>query len=578
MAQLVVREAAEAAAPAPASIVPETIFTAEKGESRVLKSEDVPQDSNLVLKDLKDCNFELGKLSCQGLILKGCSGCTITVEVGTEIASGTVKVSDCGTLDIKAATNIAKFEVTTAESMNVTFNNPDQLGIIKHKELKALSISFMNAKEYNVDLSEQTWNKYVKDALLVTRMYDDEIITTDIIEYEEFLNSKKILPSKLSLDKKEMLRKAKDALKDKRPEGVLHEITGKDGETITLNSAQLPEKPVVMLKNNSNTEIIIEDVSLVKLQMQGCRDCKLYLKETSKIVTGTVEIWECNEISFNTLIKVETLQVDIISGLKCNFLNKDCLGQIVQAGVDNLEVSFDTEPKLNAKLTKETLLAITPTYTPEDKFTQFITRIIEGELLTEEIIRLANDFPTTKREKLIHDRNLAAKNEALQSIASGMLNNVGDKLSDNDSKVLQDISDGSHAAQQAVETTLEERVEHKRQLGNEQFSLKNFQQAAVYYTEAIHIKDDIPSIWANRAMCWLKLSEPSKALNDADKCVELDPKYVKAHFRRGVALVAMERFREACQAFRTTLDLDPKNEAAKSSMILAERKLSQVQQ
>lgn len=107
--------------------------------------------------------------------------------------------------------------------------------------------------------------------------------------------------------------------------------------------------------------------------------------------------------------------------------------------------------------------------------------------------------------------------------------------------------------------------------------------------------------------------------NDADKCVELDPKYVKAHFRRGVALVAMERsssihppsflsllkwwllkvsrslsgisnyFRFRPEKWSGTLNWFSLCVSlrlstykcvlqAKSSMILAERKLSQVQQ
>ena len=99
-------------------------------------------------------------------------------------------------------------------------------------------------------------------------------------------------------------------------------------------------------------------------------------------------------------------------------------------------------------------------------------------------------------------------------------------------------------------------------------------QAAVHYTESIEIVATNPSVWANRAMCWLKLANPTKALADAEKCLELDPKYTKAHFRRGVALLELDRFVDACKAFRTTLDLDPKNAQAKSSMMLAEKKLS----
>ena len=58
---------------------------------------------------------------------------------------------------------------------------------------------------------------------------------------------------------------------------------------------------------------------------------------------------------------------------------------------------------------------------------------------------------------------------------------------------------------------------------------------AVFYTDCITLKENVPVIWANRSMCWLKMSEAAKALADADKSISLDANYTKAHFRRGVA-------------------------------------------
>ena len=47
------------------------------------------------------------------------------------------------------------------------------------------------------------------------------------------------------------------------------------------------------------------------------------------------------------------------------------------------------------------------------------------------------------------------------------------------------------------------------------------------------------------AACFLKLGLPEKALEDADKCLSLQPDFVKGRFRRGVALVGLNRFQEA---------------------------------
>jgi len=95
----------------------------------------------------------------------------------------------------------------------------------------------------------------------------------------------------------------------------------------------------------------------------------------------------------------------------------------------------------------------------------------------------------------------------------------------------------------------------------------------VHYTESIEIKGDVAAVWSNRAFCWLKMGIADKALVDADAAIKIDPGYAKAHFRRGVALYNLGRFREACEAYGCTLRLDPKNQQAKASLKLAEFKL-----
>lgn len=224
-----------------------------------------------------------------------------------------------------------------------------------------------------------------------------------------------------------------------------------------------------------------------------------------------------------------------------------------------------------------TLAKIAPGLKPDDNLTQFITRIVDGAVLTEEIIRLANDFPTTAREKAKHDRDLKAKDAALTSMAEQMLTAGGAALPP---KEKAEIAAKVKSAQQKVQSELEAdagpeaRVEYKKRQGNEMFKAKDYTQAAVLYTEAIQIKDDIPALWSNRCMCFLKLGQAERALPDAERCIEIDPKFTKAHFRRGVALLELGRIIEALQSFRTVLDLDPANKQAKASMMLAEKKLA----
>lgn len=110
----------------------------------------------------------------------------------------------------------------------------------------------------------------------------------------------------------------------------------------------------------------------------------------------------------------------------------------MQAGVQTLDLSFRDRQDLSVTsgvgAIKDT---ICPELAADDKMTQFITRYVDGELLTEEIIRLANEYPTTAREKAQHDAELQKKEKALHAMAGNLLGSDS-KLTDTDQKELKD--------------------------------------------------------------------------------------------------------------------------------------------
>ena len=121
------------------------------------------------------------------------------------------------------------------------------------------------------------------------------------------------------------------------------------------------------------------------------------------------------------------------------------------------------------------------------------------------------------------------------------------------------------------------RAEHRKALGNEAFKAKEFTQAAVLYTEAIELDGSLHVVYANRAACFLQMREFRKALADCKTCQGMAPDYVKAHFREGMALMELAKedgslYADAARAFSKTLDLDPKNAAARSSLPIATAK------
>lgn len=66
----------------------------------------------------------------------------------------------------------------------------------------------------------------------------------------------------------------------------------------------------------------------------------------------------------------------------------------------------------------------------------------------------------------------------------------------------------------------------------------------------------------------------SAALEDAQRVVELSPQWPKGYSRLGAALHGLSRFRDAADAYRKGLALDPANDAMKSSLVDAEGALA----
>ena len=77
--------------------------------------------------------------------------------------------------------------------------------------------------------------------------------------------------------------------------------------------------------------------------------------------------------------------------------------------------------------------------------------------------------------------------------------------------------------------------------GNEYFVKKEFLSAQEFYSKAILICDDNAILYANRSAANLELGECEQALLDSDKSIQLNPKFVKAYFRKASSLKKLGR-------------------------------------
>ena len=102
--------------------------------------------------------------------------------------------------------------------------------------------------------------------------------------------------------------------------------------------------------------------------------------------------------------------------------------------------------------------------------------------------------------------------------------------------------------------------------GNEAFQQGDTENAIRYYTQAIDLNPDDHVFYSNRAAAYMKADSISKALRDAEKCVELAPSWPKGYNRLGVAQQGLRRFDAAMSTFQKGIEIDPSNQVLWSAL------------
>eukprot|EP01127_Copromyxa_protea_P011932 TRINITY_DN3060_c0_g1_i7.p1 TRINITY_DN3060_c0_g1~~TRINITY_DN3060_c0_g1_i7.p1 ORF type:complete len:905 (+),score=192.01 TRINITY_DN3060_c0_g1_i7:212-2716(+) len=109
----------------------------------------------------------------------------------------------------------------------------------------------------------------------------------------------------------------------------------------------------------------------------------------------------------------------------------------------------------------------------------------------------------------------------------------------------------------------------EKDAGNELFLAGRYVDSIIRYTRAIEYDPENYAFYSNRAAAYMHLSQWELALKDSDVCIRLAPEFVKAHFRRGKALVGLAQYAAAVDAFTTALKLKKDNKEIRDVLQLA---------
>ncbi|KPA84196.1 putative TPR-repeat protein [Leptomonas pyrrhocoris] len=113
-------------------------------------------------------------------------------------------------------------------------------------------------------------------------------------------------------------------------------------------------------------------------------------------------------------------------------------------------------------------------------------------------------------------------------------------------------------------------IQEAKERGNAFFQAGRLQEAVAAYTVGIDLDPASSTthvLYANRAMCYIKMGQWSAAEKDATTCVQMNTGYAKAYYRRAIARKNLHKLKEARTDLEAVLALSPKDATAQQEMV-----------
>ncbi|XP_043720595.1 small glutamine-rich tetratricopeptide repeat-containing protein isoform X2 [Telopea speciosissima] len=154
-----------------------------------------------------------------------------------------------------------------------------------------------------------------------------------------------------------------------------------------------------------------------------------------------------------------------------------------------------------------------------------------------------------------------------------------------DQACLDKASNLFHGALQEIERSGCQTINQKnlaemlKSRGNRAMQSKLYSDAIELYTCAIALCQNNAVYYCNRAAAYTHIKKCTEAIGDCLKSIEIDPTYIKAYSRLGLAYYAQGNYNDAInKGFKKALQLDPNNDSIKENIRVAEQKLNEEMQ
>ena len=111
-----------------------------------------------------------------------------------------------------------------------------------------------------------------------------------------------------------------------------------------------------------------------------------------------------------------------------------------------------------------------------------------------------------------------------------------------------------------------EEANKEKALANDAFQKKNYEEALKHYNQACTLNSADHVHFSNRSACYASMEEYEKALEDAEKCIQIKPDWAKGYSRKGLAEFNLGKYDEAESTYQKGLEFDANNAQLKEGL------------
>jgi len=111
-----------------------------------------------------------------------------------------------------------------------------------------------------------------------------------------------------------------------------------------------------------------------------------------------------------------------------------------------------------------------------------------------------------------------------------------------------------------------ERSLEAKEKGNHAFKNADYPEAVKHYTEAIKRNPSDHVLYSNRAACYTNLRAFSDGMKDCEKCIQLNPRFVKGYTRKATIQFFLKEYHKCLETYQHALEIEPDNKEVEAGI------------